>query len=140
MRVAQGFRLAEDVLCEPLYMTQESFCLVMFHRALIDVPDFFSFCCTPPPPQSTSPLLTGIKQTTSATPRGGLLFGPLAEYNTLTSYEPNTWIEVSSENTPIHRHSNEHGFYTKSDHTATVAASENCDGFQQQAAASSSQH
>ena len=56
----------------------------MFRRPLIDVPDFSSLCSTPSPPQSTSSLLTGITQTTSATPRGGLLFGPLADYNALT--------------------------------------------------------
>ena len=76
----------------------------------------------------------------TATPHGGLLFGPLAEYNALTSYEPNSWVEVSSGHTPKHYPSNEHGFHTKSDHTATVAASENFDGFQKPAVASSSQH
>ena len=107
---------------------------------LIDVPESSSFCSTPPPPQTTSHLLTGTRQTMSATPRGGLRFGVLAEYNALTGYEPNSLVEVSSEHTPIYYPCNEHGFYTKSDHTATVAASENLDGFQQQAAASSSQH
>ena len=52
----------------------------MFHHPLIDVPDF---SLSPPPPK-TSHLFTGIRQTTSATRRGGLLFGPLAEYNALT--------------------------------------------------------
>ena len=48
----------------------------------------------------------------SATPRRGLLFGPLAEYNALLGYEPNSWVEVSSEHTPIYYPSDEHGFYT----------------------------
>ena len=39
---------AEDVLREHLHILQKIFCLVMFHRRLIDVPDFSSFCCTPP--------------------------------------------------------------------------------------------
>ena len=111
----------------------------MFHRPLIDVPDFSSFCSTPPPPPISNSLM-GTQQAPSVTPHGGLLFGPLAEYNALTSYEPNSWVEVSNEQTLIHYSSEEHGFYTKSDHTATVAASENLHGFQQQAAASSSQH
>ena len=112
----------------------------MFYRPLIDVPDYSSFCSTLLPQINTSHSLKGTEQAPSATPHGGLLFGPLAEYNALTCYEPNSWVEVSSEHTPIHYPSNEHGFYTKSDHSATVAASENFDGFQQQAAASSSQH
>ena len=74
------------------------------------------------------------QQAPSATPHGGLLFGPLAKYNALTGYEPNSWVEVSSEHTPIHYPFNEHAFFSKSDHSATVAASEKHDGFQQQAA------
>ena len=69
---------------EHLHINQKSSCLVMFHRPLIDLLDFSSFCSAPPPPETTSPLLTGIRQTTSATPRGGLLCGPLAEHNALT--------------------------------------------------------
>ena len=46
--------------------------------------DFSSFCSTPPPPKTTSHSRTGIRQTTSTTPRGGLLFDPMAEYNALT--------------------------------------------------------
>ena len=72
--------LAKDVLCKHLHINLKSFCLVMFHRPLIDVPDFSPFCSTPPPPKTTSHSLMGTRQTTSATPRGGLLFGPLAEY------------------------------------------------------------
>ena len=125
-------------MCERLYILQKSFCLVMFHRPVIDVPDFSSFCSTPPPPPTTSHLLIGTLQAPSATPHKRLLFGPLTEYNALTDYEPNSWVEVSSEHTPTHYPSNEHDFYTKSNHTATVAASENLDGFQQLAAASSS--
>ena len=68
---------AEDVLCEHLHILQQIFCLVMFHRPLIDVPDFSSICSTPPP-QTTSLLLTGTMRT------AGLLIGPLAEYNALT--------------------------------------------------------
>ena len=137
---ARASRLAEDVLCEHLHIHQKSFCLVMFHRPLIDVPDFSSFCCTPPRPKTATHSLTGTRQTTSATPREESLFGHLAEYNALTGYEPNSWIEVCSGHTPIHYTSNEHGFYIKSDHTATVVASYNFDVVQQQTATSSSQH
>ena len=93
VRVAQGSRLAEDVLCKHLHINQKSFCLVMCHRPLIDVPDFSSFCSTPPPPKTTSHLLTGTRQTTSATPRGGLLFGPLALW-------PNTTLSQVMSPTP----------------------------------------
>ena len=136
---ARGSRLARDVLCERLHILQMSFCLVMFHRPWIDVPDFSSFCSTPPPPPTTSHSLMGTQQAPSATPRGGLLTGPLAKHNALAGCEPNSWVEDSSEHAPIHYPSSEHGLYAKSEHTATAAASENLGGFQQQAAASSSQ-
>ena len=71
---ARGSRLAEDVLCERLRILQKSFCPVRFHRPLIDVPDFSTFCSTPLPPTTTSHLLVGTQPAPSATPHGGLLF------------------------------------------------------------------
>ena len=109
MRVAQD--LPKTCCVNICTFIKKSFCLVMFHRPLIDVTDF---------PHSA--LLHGhqrrphtYSRQTSATPHRGLLFGPLAEYNAL-SCEPNSWVEVRSEQTPIHYSSNEHGFYTRSGH------------------------
>ena len=59
---------------------------------------------------------------------------------TFTGYEPNSWIDVSSECTPVHYPSQDTGFYTKSEHSLTVLSSENLNSFPKHAAASSSQH
>ena len=58
---------------------QKSFVRLLFRRALLGVPDPFpSFPATPPPTQP-SLLQTGMSANTCADPRGGLLFGRMAE-------------------------------------------------------------
>ena len=67
--------------------------------------------------------ITGIRRSPRATPHGGLQFGHL--------------VEPSSEHTPINDPSRRNSSDTEyNDLTTTVAASENSDGFQQQAAVS----
>ena len=64
--------------------------------------------------------------------------GYLAESLHHTGYEPNTCIDVSSEHTLINYSSRRNIFNIENVLTTTVAASENFDGFHQQAAASDS--
>ena len=113
----------------------------MFHRPLLDVPDPFpSFCSTPPPSTPNSLPMTGIRRPSCATPPGGLLFGHLAESTPLTGYEPKTCIDVNSEHTPINNPSKRNRVNIEhNDLTTAVAASENSDGFLQQAASGSPQ-
>ena len=138
----------------------------MLHRPVLDVPDpFRSLCSTPPPFTPTALPMTGIRRSPCATPRGGLLFGHLAESTPLTGYEPKTCIDVSCEHAPINYPLRRNSFNTDyNDLTTTVAAFETLDmkeagqstsplmfqerevnfnpfcvsGFQQQAAASGS--
>ena len=98
---------------------------------------FSSFCSTPPQTTPTTCSLTGIKSTPCATPLEGRS-GYLAESLPHAGYEPNTCIDVSSEHTPINYPSRRNSFNIQNDFTTTVAASENFDGFHQQAAASGS--
>ena len=72
-----------------------------------------------------------------ATPPGGLLFGHLAESSPHTGYEPKTCIDVSSEHRPINHSSWRNSFNIENDLATAVAASENSDGFHQQAVARS---
>ena len=71
----------------------------MFHRTLLDA-QLSSPCCSPFPTRSPSPMTSSASPST-ATLQGGMLLGRLAEQSLLTSYEPKTFIEVSSEHTPI---------------------------------------
>ena len=98
-----------------------------------------SFCSTPPQTTRTTRSQTGIRSTPCATPLDGRS-GYLAESLPHTGYEPNTCIDVSSEHTPINHSSSWNRFNNENDLTTTVAASENFDGFHQQAAASGSSH
>ena len=64
------------------------------------------------------------QETHCATPPRGLLFGHLAESTPLTSYEPKTCIDVSSEHTPINYPWKRNCFNIENhDLTTTVAAS-----------------
>ena len=93
----------------------------MLHRPLFNVPHPFpSFCSSPPPSTPTALPMTGIKRSPCATLHGILLFGHLAESTPLMSYEPKTWIDVSSEHTPINYSSRRNNFNTEyKDLTAT---------------------
>ena len=95
----------------------------MFRRNVLGVPDPFPpFLSTPPFTQPS--LQTGIGLT-CADPRGGPLFGRMAEQSRLTSYEPKNLVEVSSEHTPIDFFSTKNSFSTGvNDLTTTVAASD----------------
>ena len=99
---------------------------------------FSSFCSSPPQTAPNSRLLTGIRSNPCATPHGRSLFGHLAERPPPTGYEPKSCIDVCSEHTPINYSSMRNSFNIEKDLTTTVAASENFDGFHQQAAASGS--
>ena len=111
-----------------------------FHRTVLAVSDnFSSFCTSPPQTTPTSRPLTGIRSTPCATSPEGRQSGHLAEPLPHTGYEPKTCIDVSSEHTPINYPSRRNSFNIENnDLTTTVAASENSDGFHQQAAASGS--
>ena len=68
-----------------------------------------------------------------------MLFSHLADDFPFTGYEPKTCIDLSSEHTPINFSSKRDSFNIENnDFTTTVAASENSDGFNRQAAASGS--
>ena len=112
----------------------------MFHRTLLGVPDTFSSFCSSP--QQTTPFTTADwnQEYTSATSLEGMQSGHLAEPLPHTGCEPKSCIDVSSEHTPITCSSRRDSFNIPNDLTITVAASENFDGFHQQAAASGSQH
>ena len=89
----------------------------------------------------TSRPLTGIRSTLCATAAEGRQSGYLAKPLPHTGYESKSCIDVSSEPTPINYSSRRNSINIENDLTTTVAASENSDGFHQQAAASgSSQH
>ena len=95
---------------------------------------FSSFCSSPPPTTPTSRPLTGIRSTPCATPLERRQSGHLAEPLPHTSREPESCIDVSSEHSLISHPSRRNSFNIENDLT-TVAASENFDGFQKQAAA-----
>ena len=100
LRVAQVW----DVLCASKRSPTHNMC----HRPLLDVPDPFpSFCSTPP-----SSTLTGIRSFPCATPHGGFQFGRLVEPTPLTSYQPKTCIDISSEHTPMNYPSKRNSFNT----------------------------
>ena len=65
-------------------------------------------------------------------------FGRLAESSLHTGYKPKSCIDVSSVHTPINHPSRRNRFNIENDLTTMFAASENFDGFPQQAAASGS--
>ena len=77
----------------------------MFHRTLLDPqlsPHVSTTFLTLAPGSSTSPsLLYPSMSPSTATLRGGLCFGRMAEQSPLTGYWPKSLIEVSSEHTPI---------------------------------------
>ena len=136
MRVAQDFTRVVLSLCALKKSSTHS----MFHRPPLDMPYTFpSFYPTPPPSTSTALPMTGIRRPPCATPPGRLLFDHLAESTLHTSYEPKTCIDFSSDHTPINCSSRRNSSNIDlNDLTTTVAASENSDGFHQQAAASCS--
>ena len=76
-------------------------------------------------PHQPSLLQAGMSANTWADPRGGLLFGRMAEQGLLRGHEPKSLIEVSSEHTPIDFSSRKNSFNTDvNDLATTVAASE----------------
>ena len=96
-------------------------------------------CSSPSQTTATTQPLTGIRSTSCATSLERSRSGYLAESLPHTGYEPNTCTDVSSEHTPINRISMRNSFNIENnDLTTTVAASENCDSFHQQAASSGS--
>ena len=110
----------------------------MFHRTLLDMPDTSTSFCSTPPQTTPYSLLTGIRRTPCATTPSGMFIGHLAESSPRTSYEPKSCIDVSSEHTLINHSSERNRLNIENDLTTTVAASENSDGFHQQATASGS--
>ena len=105
------------------------------------MPDPFpSWCSTPPPTTPTSPPMTGIRRSPLRHSARRITVWPsLVEPTLIMGYEPKTCIDVSSEHTPINCTSKRNSFNIEhNDFTTTVEASDNSDGFQQQAAASGS--
>ena len=111
----------------------------MFHRPLLDIPDFSSFCSTPPTATPTSMLLTGTRTHTCTSPPEGMQSGYLANSSSHIGYEPNICIDVNSEHTLINHPRERNSFNFENVLTTTVAVSENSDGFPHPSAASGSQ-
>ena len=87
-KCARGSRLAEDVLCEHLHILQKSFCLVMFHRLLTDVPYFFLILLFSSASTDNLTLADGNQASHkrySARRVAVWPFGPLADYNALNT-------------------------------------------------------
>ena len=136
---ACGSRHDWDVLhiCAPLKSSTLTACVIDNFSTYLT--HFRSCCSTPPPSTPNSLLMTGIWRSSCATPSGGLLFGHPAESSPPTGYKPKTCIDVNSEHTPLNYTSRRNSFNIENnDLTTTTAASDNSDGFHQQAAASGS--
>ena len=140
MRVAQGLRCHRSCVLPRCALNYPS--RSMLHKTLLGVPDTFSsFGSSPPQTTPTSRPLTGIRRTPCATSLEREQSGHLADPLPHTGYEPKSCIDIRSEHTPINYPSRRNSFNIENDLTTTVAAYENSDCFQQQAAASgSSQH
>ena len=108
--------------------------------SLLGMPDFTSFCSTPPPTWTlASKTLTGIRLNTCATPRWDGQSGSLADTIPNPGYEPNFCIDVSSEHTPINYPYRKNRLNLENDLTTTVAATEDSDHLPQRSAPSGSQ-
>ena len=98
--VAQESRTCVE--CTVSHSASSSTVIAMFHHPLLGVPLSSSPCSIPSSFQTTPTALTGIHTDPCAAPREGLLFGSLTSPKPFTGYEPNSWIEVSSECAPVH--------------------------------------
>ena len=88
----------------------------MSHRNLLDLPDN--------PPRFPVVLETDQVRT-APIPRDDSLFGRMAEQSSLTGCEPNSLIEISSEDTPVNVSSRRNGLGTDlNDVPTAVAASD----------------
>ena len=105
----------------------------MFHRTLLDMLDK-SHHIVPRHRRRHRTHENSLRHFTN-----GMQFGHLAKSSLHRGYEPKSCIDVSSGHTPINYTSRRNSFDVEHDLTTTVAASENSDGFHQEAAASGSQ-